>query len=111
MEASSDCARAKSVATVGLPRAASIRLISACWMPPSPPRWSASPCLTSSAGSHTAATGLKQRDLRYHTVELSAFGHCCRCIELPSLIRVKRAAGRPKDLEAIAELEALLDER
>jgi len=25
------------------------------------------------------------------------------------LIEVKRAAGRPKDLEAIAELEALLD--
>jgi hypothetical protein len=30
---------------------------------------------------------------------------------LPGLIRVKRAAGRPKDLEAIAELEALLEER
>jgi hypothetical protein len=27
------------------------------------------------------------------------------------LIRVKRAAGRPKDLEVIAELEALLEER
>ena len=31
--------------------------------------------------------------------------------DLPWLIRVKRAAGRPKDLEVIAELEALLDER
>jgi hypothetical protein len=30
---------------------------------------------------------------------------------LPALIRSKRAAGRPKDLEAIAELEALLAER
>jgi hypothetical protein len=27
------------------------------------------------------------------------------------LIRVKRAAGRPRDLEAVAELEALRDER
>jgi hypothetical protein len=30
---------------------------------------------------------------------------------LPKLIAVKRAAGRPKDFEAIAELEALLEER
>ena len=28
-----------------------------------------------------------------------------------TLIRVKRAAGRPKDLESIAELEAMLEER
>jgi hypothetical protein len=46
-----------------------------------------------------------------HTVELSAFGHACRCIDLPTLIRVKRAAGRLKNLESIAELESLLDER
>lgn len=32
-------------------------------------------------------------------------------IDLPWLIRSKRAAGRPKDLETIAELEALLAER
>jgi hypothetical protein len=30
---------------------------------------------------------------------------------LEKLIQVKRDAGRPKDLEAIAELEALLEER
>jgi hypothetical protein len=30
---------------------------------------------------------------------------------LETLIHVKRAAGRPKDLEAIAELEALREER
>jgi hypothetical protein len=30
---------------------------------------------------------------------------------LPALIRAKRAAGRPKDLETIAELEALLAEK
>jgi hypothetical protein len=38
------------------------------------------------------------------------FGHDCRCIDLEFLIRLKRAAGRPKDLEAIAELEALDEE-
>ena len=31
----------------------------------------------------------------------------CRCVTLEGLIRLKRAAGRPKDIEAIAELEAL----
>jgi len=45
-----------------------------------------------------------------HTVEIEAFGHSIRCLDLRKLIEVKRAAGRPKDLEAVAELEALLDE-
>ena len=35
----------------------------------------------------------------------------CRCVTLEKLIQLKRAAGRPKDLEAIAELRALLAER
>lgn len=35
----------------------------------------------------------------------------CRVLDLQTLIRVKRAVGRPKDFETIAELEALLDER
>ena len=35
----------------------------------------------------------------------------CRCVTLEKLIQLKRAAGRPKDLEAIAELRALLSER
>ncbi len=39
------------------------------------------------------------------------FGRACRCLTLPALIHVKRAAGRPRDLEAVAELEALLEER
>jgi hypothetical protein len=39
------------------------------------------------------------------------FGGSCLCVSLPTLIRLKRAAGRPRDLEAIAELEALRDER
>jgi hypothetical protein len=43
--------------------------------------------------------------------EVEAFGHRFRCLDLEKLIEVKRAAGRPKDLEAIAELEAILEER
>ena len=44
-----------------------------------------------------------------HTTEVAIFGHRCRCLNLPALIRAKRAAGRPKDLEGLAELEALLE--
>lgn len=33
------------------------------------------------------------------------------CVTLERLIQLKRAAGRPKDLEAIAELQAILEER
>lgn len=39
------------------------------------------------------------------------FGVSCRVLDLPTLIRTKRAAGRPKDIEGIAILEALLEER
>jgi hypothetical protein len=42
---------------------------------------------------------------------ISLFGRECQCVTLQTLIRLKRAAGRPKDLEAIAELEALREER
>ena len=35
----------------------------------------------------------------------------CRFVDLATLIHLKRAAGRPKDLERIAELEALQQER
>jgi hypothetical protein len=41
----------------------------------------------------------------------TAFGVQCQIISLPKLIDLKRAAGRPKDLEAIAELEAILEEQ
>jgi hypothetical protein len=40
-----------------------------------------------------------------------ALGVDLRCLRLDKLIEVKRAAGRHKDFEAIAELEALLEER
>lgn len=54
--------------------------------------------------------GGRYEDLVDHTVELQLFGRRCLVLDLPTLIRVKRAAGRPKDLEAIAELELLLDD-
>jgi len=46
-----------------------------------------------------------------HTIEIEVFGRRCRVVSLRRLIELKRAAGRPKDLEAIAELEALEEER
>jgi predicted nucleotidyltransferase len=46
-----------------------------------------------------------------HAIHLDVFGRDVLCLDLPKLIEVKRAAGRPKDFEAIAELEILLDER
>ena len=49
-------------------------------------------------------------DLVDHCITVSIFGRETRLLELPWLIRVKRAAGRPKDLEVIAELEALREE-
>lgn len=54
------------------------------------------------AGSYDSLAG--------RCVEIEVFGIRCRCVDLPTLIRIKRAAGRPKDLEVIAELEALLEE-
>lgn len=50
-------------------------------------------------------------DLASHSITLRAFGIECACLSLKQLIQVKRAAGRPRDLEAIAELEALLEEQ
>jgi predicted nucleotidyltransferase len=55
--------------------------------------------------------GGRYEDLLPHTVEVEAFGVPCRCLGLEKLIAVKRAAGRPKDLEAVAELEAIWEER
>jgi hypothetical protein len=43
--------------------------------------------------------------------EYDILGPRCRCVDLPKLIELKRAAGRPRDLDALAELEAILEER
>ena len=57
-----------------------------------------------------AGGGIYER-LLPDTDEVTAFGATCRCVTLERLIHLKRAAGRVKDLEVIAELEALRDER
>lgn len=50
-------------------------------------------------------------DLFPHTIEIDLYGVSCRCITLSRLIEVKRAAGRPKDLDVLAELEAIREEQ
>ena len=45
-----------------------------------------------------------------HSEAIELSGRACRCATIDALIRMKRAAGRPKDFEAIAELEAIRDE-
>lgn len=60
-------------------------------------------------GDITGGGGYEQ--LLPHTDTVTVFGVECRCLSLDRLIHVKRAAGRVKDLEAIAELEAIRQER
>ena len=43
------------------------------------------------------------------SVEIEIFGQTLRCLNLDQLLRAKRAAGRPKDFEVIAELEEIRD--
>ena len=50
-------------------------------------------------------------DLLPHTLEIELFGHPCLCLDLEWLIRTKRAAGRPRDFETVAELQVLREER
>jgi len=57
------------------------------------------------------AGGGTYEQLLPHSEEVRAFGCKFLCVSLERLIQLKRAAGRPRDLEAIAELQALLEER
>jgi hypothetical protein len=57
------------------------------------------------------AGGGSYDDLLPHCIVIQVFGVECHCLGLARLIHVKRAAGRPKDLEAVAELEAIDEER
>ena len=45
---------------------------------------------------------------REHSDRVSALGVTFRVLDLPYLIKAKRAAGRPRDFEHLPELEALL---
>jgi hypothetical protein len=70
--------------------------------------------LTSSLGDidllGEVAGGGTYQNLLSHTIVVEAFGVKFRCVDLPTLINLKRAAGRPKDLESLAELQSLLEE-
>jgi predicted nucleotidyltransferase len=44
------------------------------------------------------------------TIPVEIGGVECLCLDLERLIQVKRAAGRPKDLEVVAELQQILHE-
>ncbi len=50
-------------------------------------------------------------ELLPHVIDITAWGLRCKCVDLPTLIVLKRSAGRPRDLEALAELERILQER
>lgn len=56
-------------------------------------------------------TGIGDYDaVRAVSIDVPLYGSNYRCINLDALIVSKRAAGRPKDLEAVAELELIRDE-
>jgi predicted nucleotidyltransferase len=55
--------------------------------------------------------GGQYEDLLPDCITIKVFGSACQCLSLERLIQVKRAAGRPRDLEAVAELEAIFEEQ
>ena len=71
--------------------------------------------LTTSAGDldllGDVAGGGAYEALLPHSRQLELLGARCWCVDLETLIHLKRAAGRPKDFEALAELVALREER
>ena len=48
-------------------------------------------------------------DVKQHSIIVEAFGRQIATLDLPGLIRAKRATGRQKDLIALAKLESLLE--
>ncbi|MES2177606.1 MAG: hypothetical protein V4550_07040 [Gemmatimonadota bacterium] len=70
--------------------------------------------LTTSSGSidllGEITGGGEYEALLPHTISIVLFGADVLLLDIPWLIHVKRAAGRPKDFEVIAELEALHEE-
>lgn len=60
-------------------------------------------------GEVTGSGGYEQ--LLPNTVVSMIYGVPVRYVTLEKLIELKRFAGRPKDFEALSELEALLEER
>jgi hypothetical protein len=48
-------------------------------------------------------------EVKAQSLEIEAFERRLRILDLPALIKSKRAAGRPKDLAVLHELESLLE--
>ncbi len=57
------------------------------------------------------AGGFHYQVLRKRSIAVDLFRKRCRVIDLDTLIESKMAAGRPKDLEVIAELQTIREER
>ena len=55
--------------------------------------------------------GGRYGDLTAHSFPVEVFGFRITCLGLEKLIETKRAAGRPQDLEVIAELESIREEK
>ena len=58
-----------------------------------------------------ATGGGTYEDLRSHSNEVNGFGVRFRLLNLDKLIVLKRAAGRPKDLAVVAELQGILERK
>ena len=58
-----------------------------------------------------ATGGGAYEDLLPHSREVSGFGVRFRLLNLDKLIVLKRAAGRPRDLAVVAELQGILEKR
>ena len=56
------------------------------------------------------AGGFTYESLLADSFEIEVLGVRCRLVSLETLIETKRAAGRPKDFESLAELELLRDQ-
>lgn len=57
------------------------------------------------------AGGGRYEELLPHAIEASGYDRTFQMVSLDKLIDLKRAAGRPKDFEMIAQLEALRQEK
>ncbi len=57
------------------------------------------------------AGGFDYEVVRRRSIIVELYKNRCRVIDLDALIETKLAAGRPKDLEVIAELEVIREER
>jgi len=57
------------------------------------------------------AGGETYQDLLAHSFDVDAFGVRFKCIDLPTLIRIKEVVGRARVHEALAELRVLLEEK